>query len=185
MNHVRLKKIGLWILTFLLFAAHVFFRSQAQAAEWKMVDLSDCRISFPTAPQSLEKKLKLKNSNFELEYTIFLSPYLSQSVCVLLKARYPGEVSQDKENESMFALLNGILNRFNDSVLVFSNPNQIQGFSGVQFMIKTSSGYFRAQAIMVYNRLYLIAIEGNQTDYSEKAFEDFLHTFILKNAQNP
>ena len=52
MHREAIKKIGLWVLTIALFAAHLFFRSHAQAEpmnDWKEIYArsGDCRISFP------------------------------------------------------------------------------------------------------------------------------------------
>jgi hypothetical protein len=68
MNKEITKKVGVWFLAFVLFLAHLFFRSVAHAdtpnpvqMEWKQVYTKggDCAIAFPTAPQLIQQSLNL------------------------------------------------------------------------------------------------------------------------------
>ena len=96
MHREKLKTIGLWILTIALIAAHIFFRSQAQAETvWKEIYTrsGDCRISFPSLPQMVEQKsswvrkacsflmmsifLRIANTRFACSWSLSIqNPYL-------------------------------------------------------------------------------------------------------------
>jgi len=183
MRREAIKTIGLWVLTIALIAAHIFFRSQAHAEQtgWKEIHTrtGDCRIAFPTLPQMVEQKLKLNQEGMHLAYDVYLAPYREHSVCVLLVAQYPKPVPPGSEMLGLEGLLNGIISQHPDNRLVFSESVQMQGLPALNFMVESGKNFFRGQAVMVGNKLYMIAMEGIKQRFEEKTFQRFLQSFQL------
>jgi len=183
MNKEKMKKLGIWLLAISLFAAHVLIRSVAHAEEpsnWKQVHArsGDCRISFPTTPQLMQQSLKVSESG-NLNYDIYLAPLNENTLCLLLVATYPTALPPGHEIAGLEGLLNGILGHNPDNKLIFANLLQNHSHPAVDFLIQSSTSYFRAQALMVGNKLYLIAIEGHSTPLDERSFARFLKSFTL------
>ncbi|MBF8263895.1 MAG: hypothetical protein HW387_1560 [Parachlamydiales bacterium] len=183
MRREAVKKIGLWILVMALIAAHLFFRSQAHAdmGGWKEIytRTGDCRISFPALPQMIEQKLKLNNEGLHLSYDVYLAPYREHAVCLLLVAQYPKDLPTGAEATGLEGLVNGILNQHPENKLVFADMMKLHGFPAINFLVQSGKNCFRAQAVMIGNRLYMIAMEGTRQDFEEATFQRFLKSFKL------
>ena len=137
MRREAIKKIGLWILTIALIAAHIFFRSQAHAEPtgWKEIyaRTGDCRIAFPALPQMIEQKLKLNQEGMQLAYDVYLAPYSEHSICVLLVAQYPKAIPPGSEMLGLEGLLKGIINQHPDNRLVFVRNGSDARISCIEF----------------------------------------------------
>jgi hypothetical protein len=179
MYRERMKKVGLWILTLSLIVAHIFFRSQANAAlPWTEVVASKCQIEFPVLPQKIEQQLKLEEGLY-LSYEVYIAPFDSQSVCVLLVTQYPHAIEAGTEMAGLAGLLRGIVNHHPDNQPVFADMVRLHGFPALNFMIQSGKNFFRAQAVMAGNRLYMIAMEGTKEHFDETAFQRFLKSFKI------
>jgi hypothetical protein len=64
--------------------------------------------------------------------------------------------------------------------MVFSEMIQLQGFPAINFMVHSGKNFFRGQAVMVGNKLYMIAMEGIKQKFEESTFQRFLKSFQLK-----
>jgi hypothetical protein len=183
MRREAIKKIGLWVLTIALIAAHIFFRSQAHAEQngWKEIYTrnGDCRIAFPALPQMIEQKLKLNQEGSQLAYDVYLAPYSEHSICVLLVAQYPKPIPSGSEMLGLEGLLKGIINQHPENRLVFADMVQMQGFPALNFMVESGKNFFRGQAVMVGSKLYMIAMEGVKQRFEEPVFQRFLKSFHL------
>jgi hypothetical protein len=183
MRRESIKTIGLWLLTIMLIAAHIFFRSQAHAEQsgWKEIHTrsGECRISFPVLPQVIEQKLKLNHEGLHLTYDVYLAPYQEHSICLLLVAQYPKALPPGAEQLGLEGLLKGILNQHPENEMVFSEMIQLQGFPAINFMVQSGKNFFRGQAVMVGNKLYMIAMEGIKQKFEESTFQRFLKSFQL------
>jgi hypothetical protein len=184
MSRQASKKLGLWILVIALFGIHLLCRSQVQASEasiWKEVyaRTGDCRISFPSLPQMFQQTLKLNEEGHHLVYDIYLAPYLDRGVCVLLVAQYPSPVPAGQEVAGLEGLLKGIVGHHPDNKLVFGEMVKTHGFPTLNFLVQSGKNYFRGQALMVGNKLYMIAMEGRQQQFEESTFKKFLESFHL------
>lgn len=188
MRREAVKKIGLWMLVITLFAAHLFFRSQAHAemGGWKEIyaRTGDCRISFPVLPQIVEQKLKLNKDGLHLSYDVYLAPFSEHEVCLLLVAHYPKDLPTGAEMSGLEGLIKGILNQNVENKLIFAEKIELHGFPAINFMVQSGKNYFRAQAVMAQNRLYMIAMEGMRERFKEAVFQRFLKSFRLT-PQNP
>lgn len=183
MRREIVRKIGLWILTAALIAAHIFFRSQAHAADtsWKEVHArsGDCQISFPVIPQMVEQKLKVDNDGSEMHYDVYLAPYSEHAICLLLVAEYPKPLMPGSEMLGLEGLLKGILNQHPDNKLVFAKMGKFQGYPAINFLIQSGEHFFRGHAVMANSKLFMIAMEGVQKHFEESIFQKFLKSFQL------
>lgn len=179
-----MKKVGIWFLAFSLFAAHLFFRSVAHADEgssWQQVyaKSGECRISFPTAPQIVEQTMKISEAGHRLRYDVYLAPFEDQGVFLLLVAQYPVPLTTGHENAGLEGLINGIVGHHPDNELIFANLVSLHGHPGIDFLIQSGKNYFRGHALMVGNRLFLIAMEGAKGKQNEDVFSRFAKSFKL------
>lgn len=177
------KKIGIWIFTATLFMAHLFLRSahaDSGTTGWKQIyaKSGECMVSFPTAPQMLSQTLDL-NEGQKLVYDVYLSPFESKGVFLLLVATYPAELLQGHEIAGIEGLLQGILNHNSENSLVFSEVVEIDGNPAMTFLVQNGESYFRGQAVMVGNKLFLLAMEGKKEFLEEKVFLQFVQSFQL------
>ncbi len=181
------KKIGIWILALSLFMAHLVFRSAAHAgvgSSWKQIYAKggECFISFPSPPQMLEQSLNLPEGQ-KLFYDIYLAPFDTKGVFLLLVATYPAPFAEGHEIAGVEGLLKGIVGHHPNNSLVFSELIEIDGHPAMNFLVQSELSYFRGQAVMVGNKLFLIAMEGKQGSLEENTFIRFVKSFhILKNS---
>jgi len=180
---MKLKKLGIWLLAASLFATHVFVRSLAaeETIAWKPVTTrtNDCQIAFPAQPQLIQQALKVSEQGHMLTYDIYLAPLHKEAMCLLLVATYPMPVAQGNELAGLEGLLNGILSHNPDSKVVFADVADHQGHTCVDFLLQSSTSYFRGKAMMAGNKLFLFAIEGKGTKLEEQAFRKFSGSFSL------
>ena len=186
MNKNLAKKVGIWFLAFSLFAFHVFFRSVAHAdtaPSWQKVftQNGECHISFPTTPQIIQQTLPLADGVNRLSYDVYLAPHGDKGVFLLLIATYPAPLTGGHEVQGLEGLLNGIVNHNPENQLVFADLIQLLGHPAMDFLVEGGGSYFRGQALMVGNKLYLIAMEGHQGHLDESVFARFLKSFKLAN----
>lgn len=176
------KKVGIWIFAVTLFMAHFFVRSAHAETEssWKQIyaKSGDCSISFPTPPQMLSQTLDLQEGQ-KLIYDVYLSPFESKGVFLLLVATYPAELLKGHEIAGVEGLLQGILNHNSENVLVYSKQIEINGTPAMSFLVQNGQSYFRGQALMVGNKLFLLAMEGKKEFLEEGVFNQFVKSFHL------
>ncbi len=177
------KKVGIWILALTLFMAHLFFRSVAHAdvtPTWKQIYAKggECLISFPTSPQMLQQALNLPEGQ-KLFYDVYLSPFESKGVFLLLVATYPTPLSAGNEMIGVEGLLSGIVGHNPDNALVFSKQIDVDGHPAMTFLVQNEKSYFRGQALMIGNKLFLIAMEGKKGSLEENVFLQFVNSFKL------
>ncbi len=184
-NKVIAKKIGIWFLAFSLFAFHVFFRSVAHAEPasqgWKKIfaESGECHISFPSAPQMIQQTLPLADGVNRLSYDVYLAPHEDKGVFLLLIATYPAPMAGGHEVAGLEGLLSGIVNHNPENRLVYAEMKELLGHPAMNFLVEGSGSYFRGQAIMVGNKLYLIAMEGVKGHMDETVYSRFLKSFKL------
>lgn len=180
------KKVGIWILALALFMAHLFFRSVAHAEEgsgWKKTysKNGECVIDFPSPPQMVQQSLKLSDSGQRLNYDIYLAPFEDKGVFLLLIATYPLPLTGGHEVAGLEGLLRGIMGHSPDHSLVFADLIDYRGHPALNFLVQGQTSYFRGQALMVGNKLFLIAMEGHKGAMQENVFTRFLKSFQLLN----
>lgn len=181
---MKLKTLGIWFLAFFLFATHVFIRSASAAepsAVWKQMTTraKECQIAFPSQPQVIQRALKVSEQGHMLTYDIYLAPLTRDALCLLLVATYPTQMTQGNAVAGLEGLLNGILGHNPESKMSFANVVQIKGHQAVDFLIQSPTSYFRGQALMVGNKLFLMALEGRADQLDEKSFSKFAGSFSL------
>lgn len=184
MNKTLAKKIGIWFLAFSLFAFHLLFRSVAHAdsgPSWQKIfaKSGECHISFPTAPQMIQQTLPLADGVNRLAYDVYLAPHEDKGVFLLLIATYPMPLTGGHEMAGLEGLLSGIVNHNPENELVYADLVDVMGHPAVDFLVEGGKNYFRGQALMVGNRLYLIAMEGLKGKMDEGAYKKFIQSFTL------
>lgn len=187
MKKASLKKLGIWFLAISLFASHLFFRGVLHAEEsasWREVftQCGNCHISFPSKPQMIQQSLPLADGVNRLSYDVYLAPFEDKGVFLLLVATYPAPLSNGNEVAGLEGLLSGIVNHNPDNQLVFADLTKLLGHPAMDFLVEGGKSYFRGQAMMVGNKLYLIAMEGLLGDMDEKTYMQFLQSFGLSKA---
>lgn len=185
MNKLIVKKMGIWFLAFALFAAHVFFRSVAHADEGPtgkptFTKGGECQIEFPTTPQMIQQSLPIADGTQKLTYDIYVAPFQDKGMFLLLIATYPAPLQGGHEIAGLEGLLRGIVNHHPDNQLIFADLIKLLGHPAVNFLVQNGKSYFRGQALMVGNKLFLIAMEGQKDTLDEKTFIKFIKSFQLK-----
>jgi hypothetical protein len=185
----RVKKIGIWCLAIFLFLSHVLLRTahaeetkiQAPLENWKEIQsrTGDCRISFPSLPKLVQQTLNVSDKGHKLLYDIYLAPLKGKSLCLLLVATYPFPLKEGHEVAGLEGLLRGIVGNNGANQLVFANVLEHKGHPVVDFLVQSPTSFFRGQALMVENKLYLIGIEGKDGELDESAFRRFAESFSL------
>ena len=56
---------------------------------------------------------------------------------------------------------------------------EIDGHPAMNFLVQSDLSYFRGQALMVGNKLFLIAMEGKKGSLEEKIFLRFVKSFQI------
>lgn len=187
MNRTIVKKIGIWFLAFSLFAFHLLFRSVAHADtrghSWQktFAKTGECHISFPTTPQMIQQSLPLADGVNRLTYDVYLAPHENKGVFLLLIATYPMPLGEGHEVAGLEGLLNGIVSHNAENELVFADLTELYGHPAMNFLVEGGSSYFRGHALMVGNKLYLIAMEGHKGQLDEAVYSRFLQSFKLSN----
>ena len=179
-----MKKVGIWFLALSLFAFHLLFRGvvHADAApSWAPVfaQSGECQISFPTTPQMVQQTVPLADGVNRLSYDVYLAPHEDTGVFLLLIATYPMPLSGGHEAAGLEGLLGGIVNHNPDNRIVYANMIEVKGHPAMNFLVEGGNSYFRGQAVMVGNKLYLVAMEGLKGKMDEKVYTRFLKSFKL------
>jgi hypothetical protein len=178
------KKAGIWFLALFLLVAHVLLRSSLHAEElstWQQIKTKagDCSISFPVLPKFMHQSMVVSKQGHKLDYDIYLAPLNDKALCLLLVATYPFQLKEGHELAGIEGLLNGIVGQSPDNKLIFANLIEIEKHKAVDFLVQSPKSYFRGAALMIGNKLYLIAIEGLSNELNEEAFARFTQSFSL------
>ncbi len=184
MNREITRKAKIWCLAVFLFAAHIFCRTVAHADEgsaWNMMvsRTGDCKIDFPSRPQMVQQSLKVSEEGLRLHYDVYLAPLEDKGICLLLIAQYPLPINPGNEVAGLEGLLHGIVGHGAENELVFAKLIDVNGVPAVNFLVQNGLSYFRGLALMVGNKLYLIAMEGKKGTLDESVFTQFSESFKL------
>ena len=179
-----MKKTGIWFLVFSLFAFHILSRSTAHAdtgSIWSptFAEAGDCHISFPGTPQKIQQTVPLADGVNRLSYDVYLAPHEDKGVFLLLIATYPSPLTGGNEIAGLEGLISGIVNHNPENSLVFAELTDHSGHMAADFLVHGDNNYFRGKAVIVGNRLYLIAMEGLKGHMDEASFAKFLKSFKL------
>lgn len=179
------KKVGAWILAATLLVAHFFFRTVAHAdtgeGGWKQFfsKAGECKIAFPSQPQLLQQSLKLNEAGHRLHYDIYLAPFEDKGMCLLLIATYPTALPGGHEVAGLEGLVRGIVGHNPENKLIFADLKEFAGHPAMDFLVQSGSSYFRGHAVMVGNKLFLVAMEGKLAERNEPIFIHYLKSFKL------
>jgi hypothetical protein len=184
MNRELVKKIGIWFLAFSLTAAHLFFRSVADAQEvsnnWPLATTQEFQVAFPEKPHVIQRTMRLGEGEGSLRYDVYLAPINERAICLLLVATYPRPLAAGHEMAGLEGLLKGIMGHHPDNQLVFAKGIKALGSPAIDFLIQSGTNYFRGRALMKGSKLYLLAIEGRKGEQSEEQFQSYFQSFQIK-----
>jgi hypothetical protein len=127
----------------------------------------------------IQQTLPLSDGVNRLSYDVYLAPHEDKGVFLLLIATYPAPLSGGHEIAGLEGLLSGIVNHNPENKLVFADLIELHGYPAVNFLVEGGSSYFRGQALMVGNKLYLIAMEGIKGKMDEATYMRFQKSFKL------
>ena len=191
LDNGKKKAFGIWLVAVFLLATHVFLRASVHAGQTEIVAPAklnwhqvmtrsgDCAIDFPAAPKLIQQELNVSEQGHKLTYDVYLAPLDDQSLCLLLEAVYPYALKGGHELAGIEGLLNGIIGQSPDNKLLFAKVIEQNGHPTVDFLVQSPTSYFRGQALMVGNKLYLMAIEGISGSLDEESFNRFAQSFSL------
>lgn len=185
MHREKIKKLGIWLLAIFLFATHVLIRSayanETSVDNWREIKTKagDCKIAFPAVPKMMQQSLDVSEQGHKLTYDVYLAPLNEKSLCLLLVATYPYPLKGGHEIAGLEGLLKGIVGHNPANQLVFANVLEKRGRPLIDFLVQSPVSFFRGQALMIGNKLYLIAIEGKKGELDESAFNRFTESFAL------
>lgn len=177
------KTIGMWALGLsLCFGAGAFAKeSEPAASSWQEMTAKnkECLISFPSVPQLIQQVIPVADGSAKLYYDLYVAPFEEKGVFLLLVATYPAPLTGGHEIAGLEGLLKGIVGHHPDNKLMYAELVQFFGMPAVNFLVQSGESYFRGQAVMVGNKLYLIAMEGAKEGMNEAVFARFLQSFKL------
>ncbi|MBS0647861.1 MAG: hypothetical protein JSS10_01395 [Verrucomicrobia bacterium] len=140
----------------------------------------NCSMLFPTQPEHISEKMAMPDQNFELTYDAYISPAADQqSVFMLLVAQYPDFVDESFAQMSLEGFLNGILTHNPNNQLLFADLVLVDGHEALDFFIRTGQMYFKGRAVMVKNKMYLMAMECEIPNYDEVRYKQFVESFKI------
>jgi hypothetical protein len=125
--------------------------------------------------------IPIKEVNGYLKYDVYIS-FIDEnnSVCMMIIANFPTKIDKSNERLSLEGFLNGIINHKNDKKIVYANFSDFNDLSALDFLLENQNRYFKGKAIIRGNKLYLIAMEYNNTLDFDKTFEKYMDSFSLK-----
>jgi hypothetical protein len=189
MRDQLIHKIGIGLLSCFLFVVQITLTNEGyaettkaqQESSWKSFQAKDgeCEIAFPQTPEMIQQTVPLSDGVSRLNYDIYLAPQEDKGAFMLLIATYPSSLAQGGEMAGLQGLLDGIINHQIGNQLVFGEVTQFQGHVAINFMVKSVATYFRGQAFMIGNKLFLIAMEGIEGTFDEKVYTQFLESFQM------
>jgi len=140
----------------------------------------ECQISFPSLPQVMQQKIPVGQGGKHLFYDMYVAPFEEKGLFLLLVATYPEPIPQGgQEVAGLQGLVRGILGQHPENRLVFGEMGTLLGHPSVSFLIESKTSYFRGQALVVGNKLFLIAMEGIKGSLDEAIFKHFVKSFQL------
>lgn len=142
----------------------------------------NCSLFLPAEPEHISEKMTMPDQGFELKYDAYISSGDQQSVFMLLVAQYPDFVDEAYAQMSLEGFLNGILTHNPGNQLLHADLLLVDGNEALDFFIRTGVAYFRGRAVMVKNKLYLMAMECEIPHYDEVRYKNFVDSFKIHQA---
>ncbi len=141
-----------------------------------------CSISLPSTPEHLQQVTPLSREGEHLRYDIYVAPHERKAVYMLLVAQYPysalGDGTQTEINLENF--LNGLIAQSPENRLIFADLTKVQGHKALDFFIQVRGTYFKGRAIVANNTLYLLSMECDKKNYTDRYFKHFIKSFKIK-----
>lgn len=164
-----------------LFPAAVKQKVAADFKNWKRIHSVEgkCSCTFPKIPEHIQQKMPMKGQQNELQYYVYVADHERKEVFMVLVAKYPGVVDNENAVKNLEHFLNTLLAQNPSNRLLFADLISVQGFTGMDFFIRTEQVYFKGRAIQANNSLYLLAMECEIPNYQEDHYNFFIESFEL------
>ncbi len=137
------------------------------------------KIAFPERPEHMQQTLSAPDENFDMRYDVYVSANQDREVYMVLVAQYPDFVDDNYAEMSLETFLNGILQQNPGNQLIFADLVEVQGYKALNFFIRSGQTYFKGQAVMAKNQLYLLAMECEVQNYQEDNYNRFVNSFEI------
>jgi len=148
---------------------------------WKRIHSSEgkCSCTFPKVPEHIQQKMPMKGQENDLQYYVYVADHDRKEVFMVLVAQYPGVVDDENAVKNLEHFLNTLLSQNPNNRLLFADLISVQGYTGMDFFIRTDQVYFKGRAIQANNSLYLLAMECEIPNYQEEHYNFFIESFEL------
>lgn len=153
----------------------------ADFKSWKRIHSVEgkCSCTFPKVPEHIQQKMPMKGGQNDLQYYVYVADHERKEVFMVLVAKYPGVVDNESAVKNLEHFLNTLLAQNPSNRLLFADLISVQGFTGMDFFIRTEQVYFKGRAIQANNSLYLLAMECEIPNYTEEHYNFFIESFEL------
>lgn len=111
-------------------------------------------------------------------YDAYVSMGHLRQIYMMLIAKYPMAIDESKRELNLENFLNGMLAK-GDKELIFADFLEIEGHRGMEFFIQEKARLFKGRIVIVDNKLYLIAVEAEESSYIEELYHKFVSSFHL------
>ena len=172
-----MKKI---LIGTLLLSALIFkFPLSADQQQWDSFNCPEknFKVAFPQSPRHLSNTIN-KGEVEEILYDMYISVE-HPSVYMVLVAQYPNSVSEENTLPVLESFLNGLLSQNSQNKLLEASLVKVQNCAAIDFLIGTDSVLFKARMMISGNKLYLLAIESDESKYNEQQVNFFINNFQL------
>ncbi len=165
----------------LIYIFLLFISSQLFAAEW--IDFysveGKCKINFPQKPHHVEQMIPIEESNLYLKYDVYLTHMEEGSIYMMVIAQYPTDIDPKNHRASLEGFINGIMNHKNKNKLISADFFEFQGHNALDFHVERLNRSFKGRAMIVANRLYLLAMEADDNSNLDINYKKYIESFAL------
>src|ERR1700733_3955017 len=113
-------------------------------------------VDFPKKPVHVNQSIDIPKTDFKIKYETYLSEPTDNSVFVVSVWNYPSQIDMSKPEINLQDGFNGMLQALPGSKVENMKSSEIQGFKGLDFLVKNEDIYFQGKLLLVYNTLYQI-----------------------------
>jgi len=148
---------------------------------WKQLhsEPGSCKAMFPRNPDHMQQDMKMKGSESNLRYHVYVADHQRKEVFMVLIAKYPGEVRNEDAKKNLEHFLHTLVSQNANNRLLFADLIIVDGNPAIDFFIRTDAVYFKGRAIQANNSLYLLAMECEINNYQEHHYNFFIESFSL------
>lgn len=148
-----------------------------QLIGWKTVKSKRCTLKMPTTPYASSHTNQVRGEQFN--YDVLVAPVDNKAVYLLLVAEYPKPIPKNQQQTNLEQFLTWISSQNPDNRLQSAMLIRHQGHEGIDFVIKNGSIYFSGRLVIVDSRVYLMAVECEETTLNEVPVNSYVSSLDL------